>query len=167
VLIIDRHTDLLQLRNTVTDKFKLQKFLSETLPDTLGPSGNSLLRNIQHRQAFIDDAVTATKLAPMAIRLTPHILSRVDWANPLDDPIRKQFIPLASGIVPDNEHLSLDSLHEEEDSRTFERFQMSFAANHNSAVPGLVHRYPGRALFLGKSPIPYARLFRDAHPPCF
>jgi lysine 2,3-aminomutase len=53
----------------------------------------------------------------MAIRLTPHILSRVDWSNALDDPIRKQFIPLASAIVPDHQNVSLDSLHEEEDSR--------------------------------------------------
>jgi lysine 2,3-aminomutase len=75
--------------------------------------------NLRHKQAFIDDAVAATKLAPMAIRLTPHILSRVDWSNPLDDPIRKQFIPLASGIIPDNKHLKLDSLNEEEDSRRY------------------------------------------------
>jgi lysine 2,3-aminomutase len=53
----------------------------------------------------------------MAIRITPHILSLVDWKNPLDDPIRKQFIPLASGIIPDNEHVELDSLGEEQDSR--------------------------------------------------
>lgn len=39
----------------------------------------------------------------MAIRLTPHILSRIDWKNPLDDPVRKQFIPLASAILPDHE----------------------------------------------------------------
>jgi lysine 2,3-aminomutase len=102
----------------VTDGLKLEKFLSETLPDTLGPSANSLLQNIRHRQDFIDDALAATKLAPMAIRLTPHILSRIDWRNPLDDPIRKQFIPLASGIIPDNEYLKLDSLNEEADSRT-------------------------------------------------
>jgi lysine 2,3-aminomutase len=53
----------------------------------------------------------------MAIRLTPHVLSRVDWTRPLDDPIRKQFLPLASAIIPDPDHLTLDSLHEEEDSR--------------------------------------------------
>lgn len=55
----------------------------------------------------------------MAIRITPHVLSRIDWNNPLDDPIRKQFIPLASSIIPDHEHLKLDSLEEEKDSRMF------------------------------------------------
>jgi lysine 2,3-aminomutase len=74
----------------------------------------------------------------MAIRLTPHVLSLVDWNNPLDDPIRRQFLPLKSGLMPDHEHLELDSLHEEEDS----------------PVPGLVHRYPGRALFLATSICP-------------
>jgi lysine 2,3-aminomutase len=106
----------------VTDKFKLQSFLADALPENLGPSTNELLQNIRHKQAFIEDAVAATKLAPMAIRLTPHVLSRIDWNNPLDDPIRKQFIPLASGIIPDHEGLKLDSLHEEEDSRTFYAF---------------------------------------------
>jgi lysine 2,3-aminomutase len=74
----------------------------------------------------------------MAIRLTPHVLSLVDWNNPLDDPLRRQFLPLKSGIIPDPEYLELDSLHEEEDS----------------PVPGLVHRYPGRALFLATSICP-------------
>jgi lysine 2,3-aminomutase len=101
----------------VTDKLKLENFLFETLPETLGSPQNPLLRNIRHKQAFIEDAVAAIKLAPMAIRLTPHVLSRIDWDNPLDDPIRKQFIPLASGMIPDHQDLKLDSLHEEEDSR--------------------------------------------------
>ena len=82
--------------------------------------------------------IAAIKLAPMAIRLTPHVLSLVDWSNPLDDPVRRQFLPLRSGIIPDHKYLELDSLHEEEDS----------------PVPGLVHRYPGRALFLATSICP-------------
>jgi lysine 2,3-aminomutase len=74
----------------------------------------------------------------MAIRLTPHVLSLIDWNNPLDDPLRRQFLPLRSGIIPDHPEVELDSLHEEEDSK----------------VPGLVHRYPGRALFLATSICP-------------
>ncbi|KAF2198605.1 hypothetical protein GQ43DRAFT_400547 [Delitschia confertaspora ATCC 74209] len=77
-------------------------------------------------------------MAPMAIRLTPHILSSIDWSNPLDDPIRRQFIPLRSSIVPDHPSLTLDSLGEEADS----------------PVPGLVHRYPDKALFLATSICP-------------
>lgn len=110
----------------MTDKYKLNNFLSEALPEDLGPSENILLQNIRHKNQFVEDAVAATKLAPMATRLTPHILSRIDWNNPLDDPIRKQFIPLASGMIPDNEHLKLDSLHEEDDSRGSKSFQSSF-----------------------------------------
>lgn len=74
------------------------------------------------------------KIAPMAVRLTPHILSVVDWSKPLDDPIRRQFIPLKSALMEDHSALSLDSLHEADDS----------------PVPGLVHRYPEKVLFLGK-----------------
>lgn len=77
----------------------------------------------------------------MAIRLTPHILSRVDWANPLDDPIRKQFLPLASSFLPDNKHLSLDSLHEEADSRMF------------SALAGSICRTDDHQLFLALSTV--------------
>lgn len=76
------------------------------------------------------------KAAPMSVRLTPYILSAADWKNPLQDPIRRQFIPLKSVIKPDHPALSLDSLHETEDS----------------PVPGLVHRYPDKVLFLGQHP---------------
>jgi len=78
------------------------------------------------------------KLAPMAVRLTPHMLSVADWSNPLEDPIRRQFIPLKANTLPDHPALSLDSLHEEEDS----------------PVPGLVHRYPDKVLFLAVSVCP-------------
>lgn len=69
----------------------------------------------------------------MSIRLTPHILSVIDWTNPLEDPLRRQFIPMKSTFVPDHPKLTLDSLHEKEDS----------------PAPGLVHRYPEKVLFLG------------------
>jgi lysine 2,3-aminomutase len=101
----------------VQTKHGLHKFLSEVLPDFLEPTRNAQLRHIRTKDEFIEDAIAAIKLAPMAIRQTPQVLSRIDWKSPLDDPIRKQFLPLMSGIVPDHEHLTLDSLHEEEDSR--------------------------------------------------
>lgn len=74
------------------------------------------------------------KAAPMSVRLTPHVLSVADWNNPIKDPIRRQFIPLKSAIKQDHPALSFDSLHEKDDS----------------PVPGLVHRYPDKVLFLGK-----------------
>ncbi|KAF2847149.1 kama family protein [Plenodomus tracheiphilus IPT5] len=127
-----------QLNNTVMTNAKLYHFLSDTLPNVLGPTRNDHLKHIKTKDDFIKDAISALKLAPMAIRLSPHILSRVDWHNPLDDPIRRQFLPLKSGMIPDHKHMKLDSLNEEADS----------------PVPGLVHRYPGRALFLATSICP-------------
>ena len=107
----------MQLAHTVPDTRKLHRFLSDVLPPVLGPSKNPLLKKIRTREDFIKDATAALKLAPMAIRLTPHLLSAIDWNNPLDDPIRRQFLPLASGVVPDHEGLKLDSLNEQDDSR--------------------------------------------------
>lgn len=98
-------------------------------PSLLYPLHTAILTRVQ---------IAAIKLAPMAIRLTPHVLSLVDWENAVDDPIRRQFLPLLSGITPDHKNMELDSLHEEADS----------------PVPGLVHRYPGRALFLATSICP-------------
>lgn len=74
----------------------------------------------------------------MAVRLTPHMLSVADWDNPLEDPVRRQFIPLKAAFKPDHPALSLDSLHETEDS----------------PVSGLVHRYPDKVLFLAVSVCP-------------
>lgn len=109
---------LIQLANTVPDTRKLQRFLFDVLPSALGESNNPLLKAIKTKDDFIADASAALKLAPMAIRLTPHLLSVIDWNNPLDDPIRRQFLPLASGNVPDHQKLTLDSLNEQDDSRT-------------------------------------------------
>jgi lysine 2,3-aminomutase len=92
------------------------------------------LRSVKTRDDFLRDVEEGMRLAPMAVRLTPHILSVADWTDPLDDPIRRQFIPMASAMVPDHPMLTLDSLHEEEDS----------------PAEGLVHRYPDKVLFLGK-----------------
>lgn len=83
---------------------------------------------------FVQDVLGAITLSPMSIRITPHIMSVIDWTKPLSDPVRRQFIPLRSSLVKDHPKLQLDSLNEEGDSPT----------------PGLVHRYYDKALFLGK-----------------
>ncbi|ORY18839.1 hypothetical protein BCR34DRAFT_596054 [Clohesyomyces aquaticus] len=127
-----------QVANTVSSGVKLVKFLSVALPSTLATSTNPRLKHIETRDAFIEDAAKGLLAAPMAIRLTPHILSVIDWSAPLDDPIRRQFLPLKSAMVPDHPELTLDSLHEEADS----------------PAPGLVHRYPDKALFLATSICP-------------
>jgi lysine 2,3-aminomutase len=108
--------------------------LNEVLPDTFPESEN--YKGIATREAFIEDVMKGIKAAPMSIRLTPHILSMINWNDPLEDPIRRQFIPMKSTFLPDHPKLTLDSLHEKEDS----------------PAPGLVHRYPEKVLFLGRTP---------------
>ncbi len=81
---------------------------------------------------FFADAEAGFARAPMAVRVSPYAISLIDWNDPVDDPIRRQFVPLASSLLPDHPRLTLDSLHEQDDS----------------PVPGLVHRYVDKALFL-------------------
>ncbi len=88
--------------------------------------------------AFIDDARAGFAHAPMAVRVSPYMLSLIDWNDPYRDPIRRQFIPLRSGQRPDHPRLTLDSLHERQDA----------------PVPGLVHRYTDKALFIALQTCP-------------
>ena len=46
--------------------------------------------------AFIEDARQGFAHAPMAVRVSPYLIASIDWSNPVDDPIRRQFIPLKS-----------------------------------------------------------------------
>jgi len=81
---------------------------------------------------FFDDAARGFKHAPMAVRVSPYMIASINWADAYNDPIRRQFIPIASKLLPDHPRLTLDSLHEQDDS----------------PVPGLTHRYVDKALFL-------------------
>jgi lysine 2,3-aminomutase len=81
---------------------------------------------------FLEDAREGFRLAPMAVRVSPYMLASIDWTRPYEDPIRRQFIPVASRLLPDHPQLTLDSLHEQEDA----------------PVQGLTHRYVDKALFL-------------------
>lgn len=81
---------------------------------------------------FLDDVHEGMRLAPMNLRLSPYILGLIDWDNPYEDPLRIQFVPLASTRLQDHPKLSLDSLSEQADS----------------PISGLVHRYFDKALFL-------------------
>jgi len=83
-------------------------------------------------EQFIEDAKYGFHHAPMSVRVTPYIMSLIDWENPYTDPLRTQFIPLGSRLLPDHPKLGLDSLHEQADA----------------PVRGLTHRYPDKALFL-------------------
>ncbi|MGH7281724.1 MAG: KamA family radical SAM protein, partial [Polyangiaceae bacterium] len=104
-----------QAKHSITNIAKLLKAIEGLVP-----------------QAFIEDAEQGFKRAPMSVRVSPYLLSLIDWSDPYADPLRTQFIPVASRLLPDHPKLDLDSLHEQEDA----------------PVPGLTHRYPDKALFL-------------------
>jgi lysine 2,3-aminomutase len=88
--------------------------------------------------SFIADAREGFKRAPMSVRVSPYAIAAIDWNRPYSDPIRLQFIPVASKLLRDHPRLTLDSLHELDDS----------------PVPGLTHRYVDKALFLPLSTCP-------------
>ncbi|MCS6915741.1 MAG: KamA family radical SAM protein [Myxococcales bacterium] len=81
---------------------------------------------------FLQDAAEGFRRAPMSVRVSPYLLSLIDWDDPYNDPLRLQFIPLGSRLLPDHPKLGLDSLAEMADA----------------PVPGLTHRYVDKALFL-------------------
>jgi lysine 2,3-aminomutase len=81
---------------------------------------------------FVEDLENGMKRAPMSVRVSPYIVSLIDWERPYDDPLRTQFFPLASRLLADHPKLGLDSLAEQADA----------------PVPGLTHRYTDKALFL-------------------
>ena len=106
---------LFQTKNSITN----QKGMIEFLEQVTTPS-------------FIFDVKKSLKKSPMSIRISPYLLSLINWNDPYNDPIRLQFLPVASTQESDHPKLQLDSLHEQSDS----------------PVPGLVHRYNDKALFL-------------------
>jgi lysine 2,3-aminomutase len=83
-------------------------------------------------EPFFRDVQAGLARAPMSLRISPYIMALIDWSDPYSDPIRKQFLPLGSEQIVDHPLVDLDSLHEQNDS----------------PIPGLVHRYPDKALFL-------------------
>src|SRR6188472_2219562 len=110
-----------QARNTITNPAKLLAALSDLAPSS-----------------FYDDVAEGFRRAPMSIRVSPYLLSLIDWADPYNDPLRRQFVPVASRLLPDHPKLTLDSLHERADM----------------PVPGLTHRYTDKALFLALDTCP-------------
>src|SRR5215467_780936 len=104
-----------QAKNSITNPHKLLQAVQDLVP-----------------QSFYDDVWKGFHAAPMSIRVSPYLLSLIDWTDAYNDPLRRQFVPLASRLLPDHPKLTLDSLHEQADA----------------PVPGLTHRYPDKALFL-------------------
>jgi lysine 2,3-aminomutase len=110
-----------QAKNSITNPAKLLAAVQDLVP-----------------HAFYEDVAEGFKRAPMSIRVSPYLLSLIDWSDPYNDPLRRQFVPVASRLLPDHPKLTLDSLHEQADA----------------PVPGLTHRYPDKALFLALDTCP-------------
>lgn len=104
-----------QMKHTITKVDKLLASVQDLVP-----------------QSFYDDVRAGFQRAPMSVRVSPYLLSLIDWSNPYEDPLRRQFIPVASALLPNHPKVGLDSLGEQADA----------------PVPGLTHRYRDKALFL-------------------
>ncbi len=115
------HEHRFQSRNSVTSLKKLREVLGSVVSE-----------------AFYRDVEQGLLRSPMSLRISPYILSLIDWSEPAEDPLRIQFLPMESRMWPDHPELALDSLHEQVDS----------------PVPGLTHRYADRALFLALDTCP-------------
>ena len=104
-----------QAKSSITRVSKLVETIRELVP-----------------KGFVEDLEAGMKRAPMSVRVSPYLVSLIDWEHPYEDPERIQFFPVASRLLPDHPKLGLDSLREQADA----------------PVPGLTHRYPDKALFL-------------------
>ena len=104
-----------QSRNSVTKPERLKGIVGE-----ITPSG------------FLEDVDSGYHYAPMALRLSPYVISLIDWDDPYRCPLRTQFVPVGNRLLDDHPLTEFDSLHEQADSPT----------------PGLTHRYFDKALFL-------------------
>ena len=115
------HHHRFQVEHSVTSIVKLRALVEDLVPPK-----------------FLDDVERGLERSTMSLRVTPYILSLIDWTDPYHDPLRIQFLPLASRMLPDHPQARLDALNERADSPT----------------PGLIHRYPDRALFLALDTCP-------------
>ncbi|KAI3401737.1 hypothetical protein diail_9401 [Diaporthe ilicicola] len=137
-------------------RWSLHDFLNTVVPDEIPDGAGG-----QSKEEFLVDVHDGVKASAMSIRITqvyfrpivlevrltlclsPYLLSRINWQDPRNDPIFRQFIPLKSMLLPDHPKLTIDPLEEEADE----------------PVKGLVHRYPDKALFLAVSVCPTYCIF--------
>jgi lysine 2,3-aminomutase len=78
------------------------------------------------------DILDGQRKTPMNIRITPYVFALIDWNDPVEDPLRKQFLPMGSQFLDNHPMYMADSLGEDTDS----------------PVELITHRYPDKVLFL-------------------
>ena len=126
------------MSNSIHTLSGLSDLMRSVLPETIPPQqplrGRMEYLGVSTPEDFIRSFEVAARKAPMAFRLSPHILSVINWADPLNDPVRRQFVPLDSAINVTHPAATFDPLLEVD----------------NSPVRGVIHRYPNKALFMGE-----------------
>ena len=77
----------------------------------------TLLNTIQDLvdEDFLEDARQGFSRAPMTTRITPYLLSLMNWDDPYNCPIRRQFLTVASHLQPDHPMMRFYSLTEQAD----------------------------------------------------
>ncbi|KAI0165973.1 kama family protein [Xylariaceae sp. FL1272] len=123
-------------KNVVETSRKLFEFMSRVVPDQVPRRAE--IGGMQTRDEVVADVAGGIRRSTMSIRIMPYVLSRMNWNDPANCPIFRQFIPLRSVMLQDHPEQTLDPLHEQADS----------------PVDGVVHRYPDKALFLPNSVCP-------------
>ncbi|KAI1373610.1 kama family protein [Hypoxylon crocopeplum] len=124
------------VKNIVESRNKLAEFLDAVLPAEV-PHAEGF-GGQQSRDEFVADIWAGIKKSTMAVRVMPYVLGRINWEDPANDPIFRQFIPLASIMIHNHRLAKLDPLKEKDDR----------------PIEGVVHRYPDKALFLPTSVCP-------------
>ena len=126
------------MSNSIHTPAGLFEFMQSALPEKIPPQkplrGHFEYPDVSTREDFVQSVKLGVNKSPMAFRLSPHILSVINWLDPLNDPVRRQFIPLNSCLNTTHPAATLDPLQETD----------------NSPVRGFVHRYPNKALFMCK-----------------
>jgi lysine 2,3-aminomutase len=128
------------MSNTINKKAAMFDFLRETLPPKIPQQRSNFNEypGVDTPERMIESIDEGIRLAPMPVRVSPHVLSMINWDDPLNDPIRRQFVPMKSAINVAHPAASLDPVDEID----------------SSPVEGLIHRYPNKALFMSTSICP-------------
>src|SRR6516162_3953243 len=98
-------------------RFKIWNDVSRTeFEDSAWQDKHAIIR-IAQLEAAVGSLISAGSLRDieagllkvgMSIRLNPYIISLIDWSNVEADPIRRQFLPLASELEDDHPCLVVD-----------------------------------------------------------
>ncbi|KAI0489557.1 L-lysine-aminomutase [Xylaria cf. heliscus] len=128
-------------KNVVETKESLLDFLNAVVPERIPRGGGDA--GMQTRDEFLGDITGGIRKSTMSVRLMPYVTSMINWEDPANCPIFRQFVPLSSIMIKDHPRQELDPQHEQRDS----------------PVDGVVHRYPDRVLFLPISVCPVYCVF--------